>query len=609
MAQASRLRLLACALVSVFAWLVLQEHAAAQVTLNRYSPAGWNYDGFTLARPERAGHLRFGAQLQLDYAREPLVWLRNLDDPDAGSYEVVSDQLAIHGAISMALFDRVIVSMRLPVNAIVREGRDLPATLGDDFTDFASTGLLSLGARVNLLGTNDSLAAFGVQGGLGFPFGKWLGDATTSFGAETSMVGTLGALLEIRPIPRLRVGASAGVLWRSATRVHNLDFDDELRWVVGGGMMVYDEQQAKVELILEFFGSTVLESFFSKHETPFEMLIGGKVHLPQGWTGGLAADLGMTSGYGSPNYRLIAMFGWTMPGEQKASDRDGDGIVDPDDQCPDQPEDKQAPDPVDGCPLVVNGDKDGDGIADDKDKCVDQPEDLDGFEDDDGCPDPDNDGDGILDAADKCPSDAEDKDGFKDDDGCPDFDNDEDGVLDVNDKCPSEAEDKDGFQDDDGCPDPDNDGDGLLDAADGCPNEAESKNGVDDDDGCPDLVRFAGTQIMTLKPIHFETSSAVIKTDSESILQEMAAVITSHPEIVQLSIDGHTDSKGVPAKNLKLSQDRAESVRTFLVGLGIAPERLVARGYGDTQPIADNATPDGRTKNRRVEFNIMSTSQ
>jgi outer membrane protein OmpA-like peptidoglycan-associated protein len=122
------------------------------------------------------------------------------------------------------------------------------------------------------------------------------------------------------------------------------------------------------------------------------------------------------------------------------------------------------------------------------------------------------------------------------------------------------------------------------------------------------LVRFAGTQIITLKPIHFETSSAVIKTDSESILQEMAAVITSHPEIVQLSIDGHTDSKGVPVKNLKLSQDRADSVRTFLIGLGISPERLVARGYGDTLPIADNALPEGRTKNRRVEFNILSTS-
>ncbi|HTU59378.1 MAG TPA: OmpA family protein, partial [Polyangiales bacterium] len=278
------------------------------------------------------------------------------------------------------------------------------------------------------------------------------------------------------------------------------------------------------------------------------------------------------------------------------------------DKCPRDPEDEQGDQPADGCPLG-NRDSDGDGVLDAQDKCVDRAEDVDDFEDDDGCPDPDNDGDGLLDGSDKCPRDAEDKDGFQDDDGCPDLDNDNDTILDVVDKCPNEAEDKDGFQDDDGCADPDNDGDGLLDAADGCPNEAESKNGVDDEDGCPDLVRFAGTQIMTLKPIHFETSSAVIKADSESILQEMAAVITGHPEILQLSIDGHTDSKGVPAKNLKLSQDRADSVRAFLVQLGISPERLVSKGYGDTMPIADNATPEGRTKNRRVEFNIMSSAQ
>jgi outer membrane protein OmpA-like peptidoglycan-associated protein len=608
MAQTTHLRLIALALTSMLAWLAGHEQASAQVTLNRYSPAAWNYDGFTLARPERPGHLRIGAQLQLDYAREPLVWLRDLNDPDAGSYEVVSDQLAFHVGLSLALFDRLIVFMQLPVNALVRQGEDLPRAIAETFNDFASTGLYTLGARVNLLGSNDSVAALGIQGGLGFPFGKWIGDVDTSFGAETTVVGSLGALFELRPIPRLRIGASAGMLFRRSAYVYNLEFGDELRWVLGAGMMVLDEKRAKLELIFELFGSTVAENLFAKDHTPFEVLMGAKVHLHDGWSAGLAGDLGMTGGYGSPNYRLIAMLGWTLPGKQAASDQDGDGIVDPDDKCPREPEDKQGDHPADGCPLR-NRDSDGDGILDGRDKCVERAEDLDGFEDDDGCPDPDNDGDGLLDGSDRCPRDAEDKDSFQDDDGCPDLDNDSDTVLDVIDKCPSEAEDKDGFQDDDGCLDPDNDGDGLLDAADGCPNEAESKNGIDDEDGCPDLVRFAGTQIMTLKPIHFETSSAVIKADSESILQEMAAVITGHPEIVQLSIDGHTDSKGVPAKNLKLSQDRADSVRTFLVGLGIAPERLVSKGYGDTIPIADNATPDGRTKNRRVEFNIMSTAQ
>jgi outer membrane protein OmpA-like peptidoglycan-associated protein len=99
------------------------------------------------------------------------------------------------------------------------------------------------------------------------------------------------------------------------------------------------------------------------------------------------------------------------------------------------------------------GDRDGDGIPDDVDKCPDQPEDKDNFEDEDGCPDPDNDKDGIPDVSDLCPNEPEDKDGFEDQDGCPDPDNDKDRILDVNDKCPNEPETYNGFEDEDGCPD------------------------------------------------------------------------------------------------------------------------------------------------------------
>jgi outer membrane protein OmpA-like peptidoglycan-associated protein len=99
------------------------------------------------------------------------------------------------------------------------------------------------------------------------------------------------------------------------------------------------------------------------------------------------------------------------------------------------------------------GDRDGDGIKDDVDKCPDDPEDFDQFEDTDGCPDPDNDQDGILDVDDLCPNDPEDKDGFEDEDGCPDLDNDKDRILDQDDKCPNEPETYNGFEDEDGCPD------------------------------------------------------------------------------------------------------------------------------------------------------------
>jgi outer membrane protein OmpA-like peptidoglycan-associated protein/opacity protein-like surface antigen len=107
----------------------------------------------------------------------------------------------------------------------------------------------------------------------------------------------------------------------------------------------------------------------------------------------------------------------------------------------------------------VDGDRDGDGIPDSRDKCPDQPEDKDMYQDEDGCPDPDNDGDGIPDTIDKCPLDPEDKDGFQDEDGCPDLDNDGDGIPDSRDKCPNEPETINGFQDEDGCPDK---GDSLV---------------------------------------------------------------------------------------------------------------------------------------------------
>jgi outer membrane protein OmpA-like peptidoglycan-associated protein len=99
-----------------------------------------------------------------------------------------------------------------------------------------------------------------------------------------------------------------------------------------------------------------------------------------------------------------------------------------------------APDPL--------ADRDGDGVPDVRDRCPNEAEDRDGFEDDDGCADPDNDQDGIPDARDKCPNEAEDQDAFEDEDGCPDPDNDKDGVPDATDKCPGEA----GTAANDGCP-------------------------------------------------------------------------------------------------------------------------------------------------------------
>ncbi len=251
------------------------------------------------------------------------------------------------------------------------------------------------------------------------------------------------------------------------------------------------------------------------------------------------------------------------------------------------------------------GDRDGDGLTDDVDACPGAPEDMDSFQDDDGCPDLDNDEDGIVDASDQCPQVPEDKDGMDDDDGCPEEDRDGDGLADNRDQCPDDAEDRDGFEDEDGCPDCDNDGDGVPECPqviDQCPSKA-----ADTPDGCPPykLVKVTPKKIEIKQTIYFETGKDVIKPVSFALLDEVAQVMIDNPEI-QIRIEGHTDSVGTVESNMTLSQGRANSVRRYLGDKGVEADRMDAKGYGEGAPIANNATPAGRGKNRRVEFVIVA---
>jgi len=256
----------------------------------------------------------------------------------------------------------------------------------------------------------------------------------------------------------------------------------------------------------------------------------------------------------------------------------------------------------------VGPDSDKDGIPNRKDACPDEPEDKDDFEDEDGCPDRDNDKDGVDDSEDRCPLEAEDKDTWQDEDGCPDLDNDGDGFFDVDDDCPLDAEDKDGYEDRDGCPELDNDGDGFLDPDDRCPTAAEVFNSYLDSDGCPDeipgdLIEFAGT----IPAIQFQVGSARLKRTALPILNKAARALRRYPDL-QVEIAGHASSEGSAESNLHLSQDRTQTVREYLIDKGIAPERLIARGYGETRPVASNDTQEGRTANRRVEFKLDKMS-
>jgi outer membrane protein OmpA-like peptidoglycan-associated protein len=216
----------------------------------------------------------------------------------------------------------------------------------------------------------------------------------------------------------------------------------------------------------------------------------------------------------------------------------------------------------------------------------------------------DTDADGIPDSRDKCPTVSEDVDGFQDDDGCPDLDNDLDGIPDASDKCPNDPEDKDGFEDEDGCPDLDNDRDGIPDASDKCPNEP----GLAETNGCPktyDLISVTKEKIELHQAVFFATSRATILPRSHQLLDEVAHVLKTHPAM-QVRIEGHTDSRGNRAKNMRLSQARAEAIKLYLaVGHAVDDNRMTAVGFGPDQPIETNKTAAGRERNRRVEFVIL----
>ncbi len=380
-----------------------------------------------------------------------------------------------------------------------------------------------------------------------------------------------------------------------------------LTYGIGGAIAIVPQ---RLSFITEIYGQTGFSGMFDAEElnSAHEVVAGLKVYLARNSYFTIGASRGIRGGgqnyqYGSPDVRLFLAFIF----EPSIGDRDGDGIKDDVDQCPDDPEDFDDFEDEDGCPDLDN---DKDGIPDVDDQCPNEPEDKDGIEDEDGCPDLgvlDRDGDGIPDDVDKCPDDPEDKDGFEDEDGCPDPDNDKDGILDVDDLCPNKPEDKDGFEDADGCPDLDNDKDRILDVDDKCPNEPETYNGHEDEDGCPDKGRVVvhKGRIEILDKIYFETDKAVIKPISFPILNAIAATLKGNPQILLIEIQGHADERGGAAYNMRLTDDRAHSVKSYITNKGLDGSRLKAKGYGETRPVDRASNEAAWSKNRRVEFVIL----
>jgi outer membrane protein OmpA-like peptidoglycan-associated protein len=156
-----------------------------------------------------------------------------------------------------------------------------------------------------------------------------------------------------------------------------------------------------------------------------------------------------------------------------------------------------------------------------------------------------------------------------------------------------------------GCPDPDRDGDTVVDRRDNCPDVV----GTPENQGCPEAqqVRIEEGRLEILDVVYFRTNRDVIQNRSFGLLRNVAQVLNAHPEITQVRVEGHTDSRGRRESNMTLSQKRAEAVVAFLVREGVSAERLVAQGFGPDRPLVENATnAEQHAQNRRVEFNIVN---
>jgi OOP family OmpA-OmpF porin len=121
----------------------------------------------------------------------------------------------------------------------------------------------------------------------------------------------------------------------------------------------------------------------------------------------------------------------------------------------------------------------------------------------------------------------------------------------------------------------------------------------------PQRVEVQNDQIVIHEKIQFDTDRATIRPASNGLMEEITQVIASNPQLHKISIEGHTDDVGNDKRNQQLSEERAIAVRKYLVQHGIALERLTVKGWGETKPIADNSTAEGREQNRRVEFIIV----
>lgn len=572
--------------------LVSGPAAAQQPTfhLDRLEMPGGPDDGMVMFRPVVQPNTILYGQFGIGYSVNPLrttnivnsLQKTIVNQSDRG---VVKHQLTLYSTAGIQFMNRFSVGVSFPFSPLqVGNNPNYPTSfIGNNIKTTVidpngpSVGDLRLDLRGVALRTKDGAGALGGQVSFFIPTGT-----NSNFGGDGKLGGWIGVTGEydFRKASGQSVfvvTANTGVVFRPRNSVNDpptnngLGIGNEWRWALGGFFPLMNGKmriganimgQTGIESDLRSDGSGVIgDTSFTRRNTPIEWNLEGRMKFgpEQRWWAGLLMGSFIDPGYGAPDFRAVMVVGLYAP------------ILVP--QTESSQKDKR--DALHAKWKAEHSeDSDGDGIPDDLDACPSEPEDHQGKDPNDGCPAPkDRDNDGIPDDQDKCPDQPEDKDGIDDLDGCPEEDFDKDSVPDATDACPKVP---------------------------GKPNADPKKN------GCPTTFSMdQGGVIRLNQQVHFATGSATILADSFPMLQEIANLLVVNKNIKKIAVDGHTDNVGRADLNRKLSQARAESVKTWLSAHGVEAARLEAHGYGPDKPIDSNTTPQGRTNNRRVEFNIL----
>jgi uncharacterized repeat protein (TIGR01451 family) len=547
---------------------------------------------FDIEAAEPAGGMTLDVGLWLGYANDPLVMNASDASADDRTGSLVANRFG--GALVASLSPRKWLAFGLELPVILSQSREGGATsiapMGLDALTSFGAGNLRLLPRLTVLREAQHGVALAIVPTLTIPTestgSAYFGDHGLTFAPE---------LLAGKHFGRFRIATALGYRARRNTSLANLAVEDELFARAGAGY----ELTAALEIGTTTSWATAAEAPFRHfNANHLESFAGASYRVTAGTVVFAGGGVGWQNGFGTPDWRVLAgmRFGSVEHArrvtETVRRDADADGVPDANDRCPERAEDVDAFEDHDGCP---DADNDHDGIRDDGDACRD----VAGVAALGGCPD--GDGDGVADSEDRCLTTVEDRDGFEDGDGCPDPDNDSDGVVDTDDRCVTEP----GSTTNAGCPDPDRDGDTVPDRADNCPDEA----GDPAQRGCKreQYVTITDGKLATIESVYFQLDKAIILPRSFALLDNVAAVLASHPDLV-IQIEGHTDTGGDDLHNKKLSARRAAAVRSYLVAKQIGEHRLHPIGFGEDRPIADNGTKEGRAQNRRVVFAILAGS-